>query len=505
MLLYNLNANGHCDLTPIVLLHGVNGSAKSMIPIKENLEKKCSGLYVKNIEIGNGKKDSFKNLWMQIEEFKNTIYLDDKLKQGFHIIAHSQGGLITRGFIEMYNHSSSQYKVYIFITLGSPHRGVDGLPEIDNSSKIFKFFDNHIDALAYTQYMQGHLSLAEMWNDPMHNKKFLENDIFIPIINNEVNHPLKETFKQNFLNLEKVVFFKSSQEDVVFPPDSCWMDFYIPETKEITPYSNTFYYLNDVLGIKTLEEQGKIFYPEVNCTHTNYRTDPEVFEIICDHLGYNSLLIPSAPPYTYDKKPYYDTSKIQEKKQAIINYIGIESFNEIYGRFLNQTLNDVYAHYNKLIQKSEESLSSFAYLIKKLTSLEKKLLNSDFKIGRFLKIKKDLSDINHLIRKTKRQNEKFKNIQDSIYAQTILDEYQLVQIIPQEIFEKKINTFLNKLRESYRTSLIEEIESLSQRRIFLRYNKAGLSKQDANKTYFDNGFSISQILKQKNQDLESLR
>ena len=118
----------YCPSTPIVLLHGINSEKKSMIPLQTNLHRICPNLYVHNAEIGNGFEDSFENLWKQVESFKENIYSDNNLRQGFHIIAHSQGGVVARAFIQLYNDTKHNFRVHKFITLGSPHRGVDGIP-----------------------------------------------------------------------------------------------------------------------------------------------------------------------------------------------------------------------------------------------------------------------------------------------------------------------------------------------------------------------------------------
>ncbi len=42
------------------------------------------------------------NMNQQVEEFAKAVRADPLLKNGFNLIAHSQGGLVSRGYIERY-------------------------------------------------------------------------------------------------------------------------------------------------------------------------------------------------------------------------------------------------------------------------------------------------------------------------------------------------------------------------------------------------------------------
>ena len=145
-----LHSHPSCQSLPVVLLHGINSNKRSMVPLEENLHRVCPNLRVFNIEIGDGNRDSFRNLWKQLEMFRQQIIREPELKEGFHLIAHSQGGVTARGYVESYNKdSSSGFHVHTLITLGSPHRGVDGIPYLPNNSSIIEWVDDEIKDIAY--------------------------------------------------------------------------------------------------------------------------------------------------------------------------------------------------------------------------------------------------------------------------------------------------------------------------------------------------------------------
>ena len=116
-----------------VIQPGIGNNIESVSHVKELLEQHLSGIYVHSAEIGNGKEDSI--IWpmnrqvritsicglshRQIDYFCHSLASDPKLKDGFNLIGFSQGGLISRGFIERCNYP----KVKNFISWVSPQAG----------------------------------------------------------------------------------------------------------------------------------------------------------------------------------------------------------------------------------------------------------------------------------------------------------------------------------------------------------------------------------------------
>ena len=105
---------------PIVLLHGLGGSAEKMSPLCDWLEQTFRRK-VYNLEIGNGEQTSlYMPLPTQLTELCKTIYSIPELQNGFDFIGMSQGGLLARGYVEQCN----RFPVRNLITLVTPHGGV---------------------------------------------------------------------------------------------------------------------------------------------------------------------------------------------------------------------------------------------------------------------------------------------------------------------------------------------------------------------------------------------
>ena len=76
---------------------------------------------------------------------------------------------------------------------------------------------------------------------------------------------------------------------MVRPAESCWFDYYLKKTHKIIPYNETKAYETDELGLKNLQENGKLIKVEVDCEHTEYPEDPKVFGKIVEFLSISHL------------------------------------------------------------------------------------------------------------------------------------------------------------------------------------------------------------------------
>jgi len=153
--------------TPIVVLHGILSSKQNMEPFSNWLENSFN-TKIFNIEIGNGKKTSlFTPMNNQLNELCETIYNIPDLKNGFHFIGMSQGGLLARGYVEKCN----KYPVFNLITMVSPHGGV--------------ILDINLGINMYNNFIQNFLSFSNYWRDPTNLEGYLTKCSYLPLLNNE--------------------------------------------------------------------------------------------------------------------------------------------------------------------------------------------------------------------------------------------------------------------------------------------------------------------------------
>jgi palmitoyl-protein thioesterase len=248
---------------PVVLMHGIISAASDMNELAGWLRTSFPGIYVISIEIGNGGDDSF--LWTldkQVEHFCGTVQNDTHLQQGFNMLGFSQGSIITRGALER-----CSLPVYNFITLSGIHEGVFGIPYL---LKLPAHLRELITKYAYEKNIQDRISVANYWRDPTQLNKYISDCHFLPDINNE-HETHNETYRMNMLKLNAFVMTYSDIDEVVTPPESGWFMGYINQSLTVETWNNSRQFTEDLIGMRTLWEQGKLY---TFISHTPHQDAP---------------------------------------------------------------------------------------------------------------------------------------------------------------------------------------------------------------------------------------
>jgi len=254
---------------PIVLVHGILSDKYAMLPTKKYIQKYLPGVYVKSIKLGKGKITSLSNMHDQVKWLKQEMESDPRLQDGCIMIGHSQGGLVARYYIEKYNNP----RVYIYISWGTPQGGIFGSPgKMDQRFAWLKTIQAYTYKFAYSYLMQKFVSFAGYWKDPLHYQTYLEKCMFLPYINNEIDHADATLFKNNICSLIKMILVQSTLEDVVDPADSSHFGFYPPKSLDtIEQLFDSEWYQTDKLGLKTLAESGRLHLKFAHCMHANFQ------------------------------------------------------------------------------------------------------------------------------------------------------------------------------------------------------------------------------------------
>lgn len=248
---------------PVVLMHGIIAGASDMDELAGWLRQSFPGIYVTSIEVGNGAEDSF--LWpleKQVEHFCRTIQNDTHLQQGFNMLGFSQGSLITRGAVER-----CSLPVYNLITLSGLHQGVFGIPYL---LKLPAQFRELITKYAYEKSVQDRISVANYWRDPTQLTRYVSHCHFLPDINNELQ-TRNETYRNNMLKLNAFVMTYSDIDEIVTPRESGWFMGYVNQSLKIETWNMSRQFTEDLIGMRTLREQGKL---HTFISHTRHQDTP---------------------------------------------------------------------------------------------------------------------------------------------------------------------------------------------------------------------------------------
>lgn len=259
---------------PIVLIHGIIAEAHDMSSTVKYIKKYLPDAQVKNINLG-GIGASWKNMFDQGVWFAKKIQKDPDLKDGFILIGHSQGGLVARYYLEHYNNPP----VHTYVSWGTPQFGLFGLPgDFDARFAWLDALESKVHTILYSYVIQRTISFAGFWRDTLHFDEYLSDCRFLPLLNNEKDHPFKGFYKDNICSLHNMVLVQSRIEDIIEPAESCHFGFYkIGSKEDIESLFDSTWYKHDELGLKTLYKKGKLHLLFANCAHTDFPEDEENF------------------------------------------------------------------------------------------------------------------------------------------------------------------------------------------------------------------------------------
>ncbi|CAH0393100.1 unnamed protein product [Bemisia tabaci] len=268
LVLFSAISVGDC-YKPVFLVHGILSSNRSMEALARRIEEKHPGTktYVSDRFL---KWSSLEPIWRQIsrvgEDFKN---ISDSHPDGFHVIGYSQGGLIARGLLELF----PKHNVHTFVSLSSPQAGQYG------DSFLHLIFPNLVCATAYELFYSKigqTISVGNYWNDPYHQKLFFKYSSFLPFLNNMIKSDFSDQFKEGISKLKNMVLIGGPDDGVITPWQSSHFG-YFNEDGAIINFKDRTVYINDTMGLQTLDSQNKLQIITLsNVSHFNWHRNHTV-------------------------------------------------------------------------------------------------------------------------------------------------------------------------------------------------------------------------------------
>jgi len=272
---------------PVVLWHGMGDSAAGMVGIANILEDNIPGVYVHRIMIGGNlltdtESGFFRDTNRQIREVCEMIAEDAELAGGYNAIGFSQGGQFLRAVAQR----CPSPPMKNLITFGAQHQGVFGFPQCPGEMNFFcDIVRDLLNYGAYVDFVQEILVQAQYWHDPLHFDTYVEKSKFIAEINNE-KAVKNESYAVNLATLENFVLVKHTEDGMVEPRESEHFEFYTPgQSDVILPLRESPIYVEDRIGLKALDEAGRLHFLDVEGDHLQFTRQWFIDNIINVFLG----------------------------------------------------------------------------------------------------------------------------------------------------------------------------------------------------------------------------
>lgn len=238
-------------LKPLVMIHGVNSDYKNMDDISKWAKADFPDMPTFSIDAFNFDW-SVVSLKAQVPVFVRKLKnITDQYGQ-VNLLGYSQGALIARGVVEMGNNPN----LHNFISLAAPGLGQYGIPYLNDTMFFDYVASKEVYRICYRPTGQL-ISVCNYWNDPTEQEKYLEENKFLPYLNNEVPHDDAQSYKDNFARLHDLILIGGSGDDTIQPWQSSQYSFY-DHNLDLIPFNQTQYYTKDLFGLKSLDEAGRV-------------------------------------------------------------------------------------------------------------------------------------------------------------------------------------------------------------------------------------------------------
>lgn len=102
-----------------------------------------------------------------------------------------------------------------------------------------------------------HTSVGNYWNDPHRQLLFYKYSNFLPFVNNEIRTDNSTGFRNGIMRLAKMVLVGGPNDGVITPWQSSHFGFF-DDNEEVVPVFDRPIFLNDSIGLKSLNDTGRL-------------------------------------------------------------------------------------------------------------------------------------------------------------------------------------------------------------------------------------------------------
>jgi palmitoyl-protein thioesterase len=264
---------------PTVTAHGMGDSCfNSGMKEITALIGTTLGTYSVCIPTGNRLTDTTNGFLMtmndNVDVFAAKILKDAQLKDGFNCVGFSQGVSLCRGYVQKYNGVGGYPAVQNFLSVHGTCSGVAGFPNCDPDGllgPVCKPLAHLVGDIAYTAETQKILFQIDYYRDPnrVGTDAYKQNSQIADWNNEGVGS--NATYKANFVKVKRFIMIKALKDTMIYPNEGEWWGHFADGSlRTVLPMKETKWYKDDLFGLKTVDEAGKLHFNTTEDNHLQF-------------------------------------------------------------------------------------------------------------------------------------------------------------------------------------------------------------------------------------------
>jgi len=271
---------------PLVVWHGLGDTYASagMLEFMQLIKEIHKDIFIHSVyldvdPVADQRAGWFGYVNEQIHFAANQLANITELKDGFDAIGFSQAGQFLRAYAQRYPHASPYPRVHNLVTFGSQHMGVCDLPGCKPTDFLCRAAHTAARAGVYSVWAQSNLVQAQYFRDHARYPTYLEVNTFLVDLNNESPDVKNQTYVDNLNALDALVLVIFEKDKTVVPKESSWFGSWSitdPEEDdepEMLTMKQQPLYKEDWIGLKSLDEAGKVFLESCPGEHMQLPTE----------------------------------------------------------------------------------------------------------------------------------------------------------------------------------------------------------------------------------------
>ena len=249
---------------PIAVIHGFYDSCENSFftTLIKFLKYKVYDIAI-CVKSGEGSDSLSLSFEEQCQRACEEIKSYPEFKNDFSILSISQGGLIARYLIQKCDMEGNVKKL---ISLGGPMMGTSQVPFCLGGVSCF-IINGLVDYYVYNKKIQNSVGPAGYYRTAVHIEDFEKSNSILYRLNNP-----NEVEKNKFKNLTSLVLIGFDDDKMISPKESAEFGLF-DENLNVLKMRETKEYKNDVFGLKTLDENGRVKIIYLEGGHLNFDFD----------------------------------------------------------------------------------------------------------------------------------------------------------------------------------------------------------------------------------------